>query len=214
MLLKPKTIVALLIAISLGGIRESFAVEVSTQKAEFAVEPIDSAHLWKASLSIGSRRAWQVDAAMLDIAPSLENGQVYVPYDLHDAWRELDHMLPTNFQHAIAAQASQNTCIRSGDGKIILLHNALAEFLYDNWIDVQSSRFLASAEGTLGLPPSDPQSRDGYESELHESIAAWTLCNYYDFKKTGQTPNLSISVGRFQAQISNLKRKWKRQVVE
>jgi hypothetical protein len=175
------------------------------------VEVLDPRHLWKASIVIGTGPEWIPGTSQLRISPTTMNGQPYVPYDLSDAWKELDRMLPRDFAKRMASfsyagpYVHGKTCLNDLDREADVLNGALIEYLAEHWFQ-ESSRFALTLQRLVDLEAHPSIISTEHGRQVEESAASLVLCGYYNWKRSGDFPSLDFMTSLFHLEAARLRR--------
>jgi hypothetical protein len=153
--------------------------------AETACMPIEEGHLevttsatlWEGAITRADKSSWKPGSKEMFISPTAKN---YIPPTFDAALRELNRMLPNSFAEYGAARTSKETCLEGASDEVILLHAFLTDMLTVRWFGpgTKLSAYYARSFGSLS--DADPQS---LHSKFPELQAAWTLCEYYQWKR-------------------------------
>jgi hypothetical protein len=165
-------------------------------------ELIDGKH-WTVSVRIEDQANWRSGDRSIAISiPAEHRDPPYIPYDLSDAWRELDRMLPDTYAKFAADHGTDTACLSNADDKLSLLHNDLAQFLRDRWLgdgNTRLAKYFASL-GDLG-DPADDAPNSSYRDWALTTSTALILCNFYIWKKTGEFRDFPDLVADFRANL-------------
>ena len=144
---------------------------------------------WRGSVILTEQPSWD-GSDRIRIAPTRQGGEVYVPYDLTDAWRELEHALPPNYATLAGNASKGGECLAGVGERVILLHYDLSDYIDDVWLKPARSEFRYFISQLVDLSPADVGSHERYafEKKLRRHIAADVLCRFYHWKGTTTFP--------------------------
>jgi hypothetical protein len=172
---------------------------VPLKAGEQSTETVQSSELWRAIIHVANKAQWRPGRRWMTITRVTEADHFYVPYDLSDAWRSLDKMLPHDYAVAAAHITSLDRCLNDTRDDIIVLHNGLIDFLAENWLENESSRYWIFFNQ---LEPSLRTTQDRLAAR--RLVAASTLCSYYNWQRTGSFPELQSVLKLLDSELKTL----------
>lgn len=150
-----------------------------------------------------STRRWDEDARLLYVSPTKEDGNIYVPSDLADAWKELDRMLPLEVADDFAYT------FRCACRNIVYVHER--RHISDRWIDsvdislggILSELWLAPKDSRLArvLGEFVDAASESNRVSREEKLDIWMraiLCAYYDYRRTGHRTEMAELASQIQ----------------
>jgi hypothetical protein len=188
-----------LIFFGVAGITSSFARQNVERPP--GTQIVSSEHLWKATLLIGKDRRWRKEAILMEISPKRVGSTIYIPYDLSDAWRDLDAMLPRQFISVMVSHTDRDTCAINLDRETGVVHDAMTGFISDTWLYADDTVYSKYIYKTFDLDPRKLKADSGYSVEVRSLAAAWTLCSYYHFKQSRGHPDLNELLDSFREEL-------------
>jgi hypothetical protein len=178
--------------------------------AEQSVAPnvtvFSTAHLWQANLDIGDAPHWDGKSRLMTISPTSKSATYYVPKSLRDAWRELAHALPPNYT-SLAASLSAHSCLKDATGEVISLHNALADYGYENWISPKQSPYREYLVRRFDFVPPNSATATEYDREVGKIAMAWTLCYFYMQENKPGSFDMATAEADLKQQLEQLRAK-------
>lgn len=137
-------------------------------------------------IQLADRPHWTA-GGKLQIAPTrAEDGAIYIPYDLTDAWRELSVMLPESYKKLVglplAGGCHQPELLSETQYE---LHSQLWYFIQTHWLAVPDARFREYFAVLLNVPEKslDDEAAQGV-------LAGQVLCSFYRVYRDGTFPLL------------------------
>jgi hypothetical protein len=166
---------------------------------------------WKGTIYLTDKQPiWKLGTLRLEVSPTTEGNVVYIPYDLSDAWRELDKMLPQSYQAVAADSSKEGGCLKNTSEEVGLLHNSLMSFLSEKWLNPSSSRFRAFFSLFLNfqMPNLSDAAKSRYDNDIAGLVTGVVLCNYYGWKASGTFPDIGPIVSTLKNEAARRKVKW------
>lgn len=175
----------------------------------YIVESVSSARLWEGAIGVAAEPRWVFGSQGMLISPSQVDGEMYVPYDLSDAWREMDHMLAKDYVSYMAAHASE-TCFRAETNENAkLAHTLLGGFLVEKWLNRSSSRywnyFVTSFDFSLADFTKPAQVE--FLGDMRAIAVNWTLCSFYEWKQRHAYPDFAKLIAEFRQGVDSARRR-------
>lgn len=168
------------------------------------VKVFSTAHLWQANLDIGDAPHWDGKSRLMTISPTSKSTTQYVPKNLRDAWSELDRALPSNYV-SLAASLSGGQCLKNATREVIALHNALADYGYEDWIAPKRSPYRKYLLRRFDFAPPSSIAAADYDREAGKVAMAWTLCYYYAQKHNTGSFDIAIAEADLRQQLEQLR---------
>jgi hypothetical protein len=153
---------------------------------------------WKDFISVSKEKKWIGLGHPLQVTPTIVNSEIYIPYDISDAWRELDRMLPKNYIDKIAKRFGKECSSNDVGEESYQMHYYFLTFLEESWLEKSNSRLLAFFQQYFHL--SNEQVLSNNNEQL---IIGMVLCGYYEKERLGVFPDLSALTKKFGTALNN-----------
>jgi len=159
--------------------------------ADISVPP-EMSESWRDRISIAKYKNWAEGDSHLFVSPTMDGNKIYIPYDISDAWRELDHMLPESYKDKVARNFDGSCGSENVSDELFNLSWNLVLFLADEWFGSDSSRLLKFFEIYYGL-----SKEKSFLNENREVFINIILCGYYSKEVNGVYPDIDYVIRMF-----------------
>jgi len=141
---------------------------------------------WVGAIEIVAKKSWNYGDEVLKVSPALNKGEIYVPYDISDAWRQLGVMLPPSYIENLVGKLKNNCNPELLSEEEFNLNRHLLIFLEDQWLGKDNSRLLDFFEVFL-----DRSRQELMEDKSQDVLIGSILCSFYYSKMSGEYPDIN-----------------------
>jgi hypothetical protein len=156
--------------------------------------------IWKARISIADES--QFEAAhpafyQMTISPRRQGDDYYVPYDLTDAWLELERMLPVDFVRLAERSLDEENCILLDDD-LYNIEQALEDYVLHHWfvLDGHPTRFARYSDILFSVYPTQAS-----DYSYYSLISNMVICGYLKYIRHNEFPEIAAFVRFYQELI-------------
>jgi hypothetical protein len=153
---------------------------------------------WAEFISLSNQKNWRGPGHPLRVSPTKNEGNIYIPYDISDAWRELDKMLPATYIDNIAKRFGEDCLSSEINDEAYQTHYYLLIFLEEKWLDQSESPLLFFLQQYFHLSMEQALSENN-----KEILIGMILCGYYEKTRLGFLPSLPKLTKKFGSALED-----------